>query len=66
MEMDWVTGVKGEAGIMEMDQAMGGIYSRDHWVDRLLSQLAMHLVFSHIIILYNTLHTISFPSFDLT
>jgi hypothetical protein len=55
--MDWETRADGDIGVTEMDGATGSIYSGDPGVDR---------ISSHIILSYNKLHTLSFPSFDLT
>jgi len=55
--MDWETGVGGATGITEVDGATGSIYLEDPGVDT---------ISSCIILSYNQLHTVSFPSFDLT
>jgi len=41
--------VYGDTGVMEMDGATGSTYLGDPGVDRLTSELASHLIVSHII-----------------
>jgi len=55
METDWAIGVYAVSGVREIDWATGRIYSGDSGVDS-----------HHIILSYTELHTLSFPTLDLT
>lgn len=69
MEMDWATAVYQDAKVTEMGCAMESISSGNHRVDCITSCMlyqSLKPISSHIILLYNELHTLSFPSFDLT
>jgi len=59
IETDWAMGAYGDTGVAEMDGVTGSIYSGDPALD------CLHRIL-YLISLYNELHTLSFPSFDLT
>jgi len=67
METDWATGAYGDTGVAEMDGVTGGIYSRDPGeIACIASCILSRIISSHLISLYNELHTTSFASFNLT
>jgi hypothetical protein len=67
METNWAKGAYRVTGVAEMDEVMGGIFSGDPGVDSLhRSCISTCIISSHLILLYNELHTLSFSSFDLT
>jgi len=60
-EMDWASWADQNTGVEETDGATWSIYMGDPGVD----SVSDHLVPYHILP-YNELHTVSFPSCDLT